>query len=220
MSDDFDFEPIRGLPEVPPEGESILWQGAPDWRGHAWRTFHIREVSFYFAVLVAAQPISAVLHGTPLQESARPSAWIMAAGLSAIAMLAVLAFASARSTVYTITNKRLVLRIGMALPITINLPYAVIAEAGLKMWSDDTGDMPVTLQPRERISYAVLWPHARPWRLMRPEPMFRALPEAARVADLLGRALAAHNGAAGPVRAPVPTPENDVRMPQNLVAST
>jgi hypothetical protein len=28
--DDFKFEPIRGLPEQLPEGEHILWQGAPD----------------------------------------------------------------------------------------------------------------------------------------------------------------------------------------------
>ncbi len=27
--DDFALEPIKGLPEVPPEGEEILWQGRP-----------------------------------------------------------------------------------------------------------------------------------------------------------------------------------------------
>ena len=29
-TDDVQVEPIRGLPELPPEGERILWQGAPD----------------------------------------------------------------------------------------------------------------------------------------------------------------------------------------------
>lgn len=220
MSDDFDFEPIRGLPEVPPEGECILWQGAPDWRAHAWRSFHIREVSIYFAALISAQPLLALLRGTPMTETVKPALWIMAAATAGIAMLAVLAWASARSTVYTITSKRLVLRIGMALPITINLPYAVIAGAGLKTWSDGTGDLPLGIQPGERISYVVLWPHARPWRLMRPEPMLRAIPEAARVADILARALAAYAGAAGTVRTVVPAPANDVIMPQNLAAST
>ena len=28
--DDFDQEPIRGLPEMLPEGETILWHGAPN----------------------------------------------------------------------------------------------------------------------------------------------------------------------------------------------
>ena len=27
--DDFDFEPVRGLPQVLPKGERMLWQGAP-----------------------------------------------------------------------------------------------------------------------------------------------------------------------------------------------
>ncbi len=29
--DDFEAEPIKGLPEMPPEGEVILWQGQPNW---------------------------------------------------------------------------------------------------------------------------------------------------------------------------------------------
>jgi hypothetical protein len=28
--DDFAVEPVRGLPEKPPAGEIILWQGRPD----------------------------------------------------------------------------------------------------------------------------------------------------------------------------------------------
>ena len=41
-------------------------------------------------------------------------------------MLTGLAYLSARTTVYTVTNKRLVMRIGMALPVTINLPFRQI----------------------------------------------------------------------------------------------
>jgi hypothetical protein len=219
MSDDFDFEPIRGLPELPPEGERILWQGAPDMRRHAWHTFHIREVTFYFAVLVAAQPLLALLRGTPLAETLRPALWVMAAAMAGIAMLVVLAWASARSTVYTITNKRLVLRIGMALPITINLPYAVISGAGLKTWRDGTGDLPVGIQSGQRISYVILWPHARPWRLSRPEPMLRALPDAAHVADTLAGALSSHASVARPLRTIAPTAANDMLVPQNMAAS-
>ncbi|HBB55427.1 MAG TPA: phosphopantetheine adenylyltransferase, partial [Hyphomonadaceae bacterium] len=29
MTKEFDFEPVRGLPEALPAGEAILWQGAP-----------------------------------------------------------------------------------------------------------------------------------------------------------------------------------------------
>ena len=30
--DDFDFEPVRGLPQLLPKGERMLWQGAPRWQ--------------------------------------------------------------------------------------------------------------------------------------------------------------------------------------------
>ena len=43
-----DFEPIRGLPGPLPEGETILWQGAPDWRVLAVQAFHVRAVAIYF----------------------------------------------------------------------------------------------------------------------------------------------------------------------------
>ena len=33
MSAEHEFEPVPGLPETLPEGESMLWQGKPGWRG-------------------------------------------------------------------------------------------------------------------------------------------------------------------------------------------
>ena len=35
MSDEFVGEPLNGLPQRPPAGETILWQGAPQWRADA-----------------------------------------------------------------------------------------------------------------------------------------------------------------------------------------
>ena len=53
MSDEFVGEPLSGLPQRPPAGETILWQGAPQWRATALRTFHVRKVALYFAALFA-----------------------------------------------------------------------------------------------------------------------------------------------------------------------
>ncbi|MFY8152267.1 MAG: photosynthetic complex putative assembly protein PuhB, partial [Hyphomicrobiales bacterium] len=131
--DDFAFEPIPGLPARPPEGETILWQGGPDWRGLAWRAFHVREVAFYFGALVAAQPVLALIQGTPLAATLLPMTWIALAGSIAAGLLAALAWLAARGTVYTITNRRLVMRFGIALPMTINLPFALVAGASLKL---------------------------------------------------------------------------------------
>lgn len=217
--DDFAFEPVPGLPALPPEGETILWQGGPDWRGLAWRAFHLREVTCYFGALVAAQPVLALVQGTPLAATLLPMTWLTLAGSVAAGLLAGLAFLAARGTVYTITSRRLVLRFGIALPMTINLPFALVAQAGLKLRRGGSGDIPVRLVPGERISYIVLWPHARPWRLARPEPMLRELPEAERAAGILARALAAHAGSAVSLPQPA-TAANDARLPQGMAAAS
>lgn len=217
--DDFAFEPLPGLPALPPEGETILWQGGPDWRGLAWRAFHLREVTCYFGALVAAQPVLALVQGTPLAATLLPMTWLSLAGSVAAGLLAGLAYLAARGTVYTITSRRLVLRFGIALPMTINLPFALVAQAGLKLRRGGSGDIPVALVPGERISYIVLWPHARPWRLARPEPMLRELPEAERAAGILARALAAHAGSAVSLPQPA-TAANDARLPQGMAAAS
>ena len=46
-----EVEPIRGLPELLPQGERILWQGAPAWKPLALRALHVRAVLAYFALL-------------------------------------------------------------------------------------------------------------------------------------------------------------------------
>jgi len=38
------------------------------------------------------------------------------------------------------------------------------------------------------LSYLLLWPHARPMRFAKPQPMLRALPNAAAIAQQLAQA--------------------------------
>jgi hypothetical protein len=68
---------------------------------------------------------------------------------------------------------------------------SAIAGAGLKRNTDGTGDIPLALSGEHRLGYAQFWPHARPWKLAAPEPMLRALPNVAQVAELLSGALLA-----------------------------
>ncbi|MDP5336741.1 MAG: PH domain-containing protein, partial [Paracoccaceae bacterium] len=51
--DDFDQEPVKGLPELPPEGEVILWQGRPDWWALTREALNIYWVIGYFLFLFA-----------------------------------------------------------------------------------------------------------------------------------------------------------------------
>jgi hypothetical protein len=191
MSGDFDFEPVRGLPGYLPAGETLLWQGAPDLRSTALRVFHIRKIAIYFALLAAWRLGQALAEGETLPRAAYGTLPLLGLGTAALAILSVLVWLVCRTTVYSITSRRVVMRIGVALPIHFNLPFMVIDKAALKLYGDATGNISLKLTDENRLAYLVLWPHARPWRLARSEPMLRFVPEAAKVAQILGQAVAA-----------------------------
>ncbi len=186
MSAHCDFLPEgtqRGLPGPLPTGERILWQGAPSTRGLWLRVFHAPLAGLWFAVC----GIGVVAVAQNPAGTAAALAGVL--GL-ALALLGVLAFAAHRTTHYTVTNRRLVLQIGIALPVTYNLPFGQVESAELRLFGDGSGDVPLRLKPAARIAYLQLWPHARPWRVSRPEPMLRSVPGATEAAAILGRALA------------------------------
>ena len=191
---DHEAEYVRGLPEALPEGERILWQGVPGWAPLARTAFHVRGLSLYFAVLMLLRAVTVLWSGGSVAQAAVAMLWLLPLAGAAIALLYVVAWLTARATVYTITNKRVVMRIGVVLEITLNFPFRVIESAGLRTFADGTGDIPLVLSGEDKVAYVHLWPHARPWRAARPEPMLRSVPEAVRVAELLSRALAAYSG--------------------------
>lgn len=182
MRSEHDNEPIPGLPGFLPAGEEIIWQGAPDWKRLAMSAFHVRGIAVYFAVLALFGAVQGSWLGAMIT---------IGVGLAGLAVLALLAWGSARTTVYTLTNKRIVMRIGIALPTCINLPLSLIGSADLSLNRDGTGDIPLQLLGQQRLGYLGLWPHARPWKLNEPQPMLRALPDAQAVAAMLARACGA-----------------------------
>lgn len=167
----------------------MLWQGAPRWSALARRAFHVRKVAVYFAVILAWRIFADLAAGETSVEVMVGALWILALGVVSIGGLLLLAWAMARSTVYTITTRRLVMRFGVALPMIVNFPFAQIHSAQMKRYRDDTGDIPIILVASTRTSYTVLWPHVRPWHFFKPQPMLRAIPDVARVAEILSDAL-------------------------------
>ena len=182
MIAEHDDEPVRGLPGFLPKDEEILWQGTPDWKRLALSALHVRKVAVYFALLAVFGAVSGSWTGVLAT---------IGVGIAGIAILALIAWGTARSTVYTLTNRRVVLRIGIALPKCINLPLSLIKSADLSLNADGTGDIPLTLNGEQRLGYLQLWPHARAWKLREPQPMLRAVPEAQKIATLLARACGA-----------------------------
>ncbi|KQQ12487.1 phosphopantetheine adenylyltransferase [Methylobacterium sp. Leaf122] len=190
---DSDFLPegtLRGLPGPLPPGERILWRGAPSLSGVLLRALHARLVMVWFAGTAAVLAIGAAASGGPARALAVAGPTLLI-GVAALGLLGFLAWLVHRTTVYTLTDRRMVLHVGIALPITLNLPLTRIESADLRLFSDGTGDIPLRLPPGERVAYLHLWPHARPWRVSRPEPMLRSVPEARSVVALLAPALAA-----------------------------
>lgn len=180
----------RGFPGRLPEGESLLWQGAPDWRVLARTALHTRGLAIYFGLIacIAAVTGSGLLGGLK----------VVGIGLVPIALAYVYAYAVSRGTVYSITNRRVVLHVGLALPVTLNLPLERVASADLRSGADGSGDLSLTLVGNDRFSYVVLWPSARPWRFSPAQPTLRGLANAEQPAQVLARALASSAAIAVP----------------------
>lgn len=151
--------------------------------------FHTGPVAAYFAVLAAIAFIGGSTLGFGMT---------VAAGLIGIALLHLLAFGTARSTIYTITNRRIVLRFGIAIPKCVNLPLRVIGALDLRVHAQGknggTGDLLMLVTAQQRLGYIALWPHAQGWHLSTPRPMLRAVPEIARVGMIAARATQAAQG--------------------------
>lgn len=190
---EYEFEAAPGLPEKLPEGEHIIWQGAPDWKQLALQAFHVRIVSIYFAFMLAIQLFNAWDSGQPLATWVGSLLTSLGLSLCALVLLAGCAWFSSRETLYTITNKRVVMRIGIVLTVTFNLPFARITGASVKALKGSTGDLALALNHEDQIGYFHLMPHARPWHLRQPQPALRCIPEVAKVGALLQQAWQAAN---------------------------
>ncbi|MCX7375019.1 MAG: photosynthetic complex putative assembly protein PuhB [Alphaproteobacteria bacterium] len=191
-----DYEAVPGLPERLPEGETLLWQGRPEWRGFASRAMGLKGFAAYFLGLLAVQLAWGIAAGHPLSGIVFGMSVLFVMGAVVIGLLALVGWLSARSALYTVTSKRVVLRVGIALPMTINIPFAVVDSLARREHADGTEDLVLKIMRPHRLSWVALWPHCRVPKLFSPEPMLRAIPVQASAAQVLARALAAHAGAA------------------------
>lgn len=124
--------PTPGLPGPLPEGEQLLWQGSPCWKALAGRTLHGRMIAFYFMVLLAWVAVSNLVDGASAVQTARSVLWFAPLAGAGVGLVLLLAWLTARSTIYTVTSRRVVLSYGIAMPMSLNLPFARIASAGVK----------------------------------------------------------------------------------------
>ena len=180
---------IRGVPHALPEGEHILWQGAPEAGAIATHVFHWRLFVAYFAAMIAIWVASTEL---AFSSPAFQAGLGIRLGLSAIvvAIVFVLSRVVARTSWYAITSQRLVLRLGMVFEMSINIPFTILDSAGVGVFKDGTGQVVLTLTKPNRLAYIALWPHCRVFSINQPQPVLRGLREPQRIGTLLAQAVA------------------------------
>lgn len=183
-----EWEAAPGLPEALPAGEVILWQGRPEVSPLAFRAFHVKKVACYFLLMLAWQAM--VLLDDRVDRSLVTDQLMVSVILIATALLALwgAAWWSVRTTLYTVTNRRVVMRIGIVLSVTFNLPFRQIKAAHLKTYGSHCADIALELIPTSRIGWFHLWPHQRAWHLKHPQPTLRCIANANQVAETLATA--------------------------------
>ena len=111
----------------------------------------------------------------PLRSSAT---WLPVALLATVLALLLRDRVARRTTMYTITTQRVVIRFGIALPMAVNLPFRLAGRRRARAGRTARGDMPLQLRHGQRVGYVVMWPHVRPMASGQPAA------DAARVAHV------------------------------------
>lgn len=177
------------LPADIPEGERVLWYGRPEWVSLARNAYRGDLVAAYFGALAIWNAVMDSEAG--YMAAAEAIGKTLALGAVCLGLLGLLAWLSARTTLYVITSRRVVMKVGIALQIFFNIPYSQIASAALRKFNDGTGEIPLALAAGRRIAYMNLWPHARPFHMAHPQPALRSIPDAGDVAEILRQAMIA-----------------------------
>ena len=177
------------LPADIPEGERVLWFGRPEWVSLARHAYRADLVAAYFGALAIWNAVGESEAGAMAVAIAIGKSLVL--GAVCLALLGLLAWLSARTTLYVVTSRRIVMKVGIALPIFFNIPYSQIASAALRTFSDGTGEIPLALAPGRRIALLHLWPHARPFHIANPQPALRSIAGVGEVAETLRQAMIA-----------------------------
>jgi hypothetical protein len=189
-----EFEPEYGLPEKLPQDERILWQGNPDTALVFRHVFHAPGLAVYFGLILLARGGQHYADTGSLAEAMAAALWLAPVFGLGLLLFWAMAYLVAKTTVYTLTSRRVAMRIGIVLNLTLNLPLARMQAAQVRPLTkrspdeDGPGEIALILHSDDKVAYPHLWPHARPWQFAHPRPMLRALPAVKGLGQLLTKA--------------------------------
>ena len=169
-------------------GETLVWQGRPDWRAVARDVLHIRMLAAYFALMLLWEFAADRADGWGPLNTLWRGVGLMVTGLVMLSLCAGYAWVIARTTRYTVTTERCILSYGVALTATLSVPLRRVASVAVDARADGRGDILLMPKAGPRLRYLKLWPHARPWRWSCAEPMLRGVPGVLAVAAAISQA--------------------------------
>jgi hypothetical protein len=172
---EYEGEPIEGLPEVLPDGESLVWQGRPTVGAMLKRVFFVPQLALYFGLLIGGHTIYRLTESVPLAQVLGTFVWQSGLAATVLLLLVWLARAYARSILYTLTSARLVVRSGVALPMMVNIPIEQLIAADLRVHRDGTGDILLRATADRQLYWVLLWPNVSAWYSRPVRPCLRGL---------------------------------------------
>ena len=72
---EYEDEPVEGLPEHLPEGETMVWQGRPTVAAMAKRVFYIPHLAVYFGLLIAGHTVYRLMEGVSAAQVMGTFVW-------------------------------------------------------------------------------------------------------------------------------------------------
>ena len=180
------------LSENLPNGEQLVWQGRPERRALATRAMYLKYIAFYLVALIAARTGYLILDGESVATWSGMLVWQVLASAFVMLLIVGLAAVYSRTTRYSLTNERLIIKTGAAITIHINLPLQQIIAADLREYSDGTGDITLQVSRAEKLYWLLIWPNVRSWWIRPLRPVLRGLKDAQAVAHLLVEEVGKH----------------------------
>ena len=178
------FEAPNNILDAIPNGESILWKGRPSLWGFSWNLFGLKWITLYLSMLsiVSVARFFASDFYTAFYVDFLP---FFLSGIFASIILIGLAATQTYSTVYIITENRVIIKTGAALSFLISMPFKKIKEVNLQKRGASIGTISFELLSEKRVPYISCWPSVRPWKFKRTQPAFSCIGSVDEVATIL-----------------------------------
>ena len=184
------FEVHKNILDAIPEGESILWKGKPSFWGFSWYFFGLKLLAFYLIILsvVFAARLTVTDFFTAFVVDFLP---FLLSGILTSCILMALAKIQSQSSVYIITENRVIIKSGAALSFLISMPFKKIKAVNLQKRKGSLGTISFELNSGKRVPYISCWPSVRPWRFKNTEPAFSCIENVDEVATILRKSVMA-----------------------------